>query len=44
VYEVEVVGHVKSLRQQFYAISVDRRIQHPAVMAIITAARKEVFS
>jgi LysR family transcriptional activator of nhaA len=44
VYDVEVVGHVKSVRQHFYAISVDRRIQHPAVMAIITAARKEVFS
>ena len=31
LYNVEVVGHVKTLRQQFYAISVDRRIQHPAV-------------
>lgn len=44
VYGVEVVGHVKSLRQHFYAISVDRRIQHPAVMAIVKAARREVFS
>jgi LysR family transcriptional regulator, transcriptional activator of nhaA len=43
LYNVEVVGHVKSLRQHFYAISVDRRIQHPAVMAIIKAARQEVF-
>ena len=44
LYNVEVVGHVKSLRQQFYAISVDRRIQHPAVLAIIKAARREIFS
>jgi LysR family transcriptional activator of nhaA len=43
LYDVEVVGHVKKLRQQFYAISVDRRIQHPAVMAIVAAARDEVF-
>jgi LysR family transcriptional regulator, transcriptional activator of nhaA len=43
-YNVEVVGRVKSVRQQFYAISVDRRIQHPAVMAIVTAARQEVFN
>jgi LysR family transcriptional activator of nhaA len=43
LYDVEVVGHVKKLRQQFYAISVDRRIQHPAVMAIVAAARGEVF-
>jgi LysR family transcriptional activator of nhaA len=40
---VEVVGHVKAIRQHFYAISVDRRIQHPAVVAIIKAARREVF-
>jgi LysR family transcriptional activator of nhaA len=43
LYKVEVVGHVKTLQQHFYAISVDRRVQHPAVTAIIEAARKEVF-
>ena len=42
-YNVQVVGRVKSVRQQFYAISVDRRIQHPAVMAIVKAARQEIF-
>jgi LysR family transcriptional activator of nhaA len=42
-YHVEVVGRVKAVRQQFYAISVDRRILHPAVAAIISAARNEVF-
>jgi LysR family transcriptional activator of nhaA len=42
-YKVDVVGHAKAVRQHFYAISVDRRIQHPAVMAIIKAAREEVF-
>ena len=44
VYGVDVVGHAKTLRQQFYLISVDRRIEHPAVMAIIKAARREVFA
>ena len=44
LYNVDVVGRVKGLRQHFYAISVDRRIQHPAVLAIIKAARREVFS
>jgi LysR family transcriptional regulator, transcriptional activator of nhaA len=43
-YHVQVVGRVKPVRQQFYAISVDRRIQHPAVMAIVTAARQEIFN
>ncbi len=42
-YHVQVVGRVKSVRQHFYAISVDRRIQHPAVIAIVTAARQEIF-
>jgi LysR family transcriptional regulator, transcriptional activator of nhaA len=43
-YHVEVVGRVKTVRQQFYAISVDRRIQHPAVLAIVNAARQEIFN
>jgi LysR family transcriptional activator of nhaA len=42
-YNVRVVGRVKSVRQQFYAISVDRRLHHPAVAAIVQAARHEVF-
>ena len=42
-YKVEVVGRLKAVRQQFYAISVDRRIQHPAVNAIVSAARQEIF-
>jgi LysR family transcriptional activator of nhaA len=43
LYHVEVVGHVRNIRQQFYAISVERRVQHPAVLAIIKAAQHEVF-
>ena len=42
-YHVEVVGRVKTVRQEFYAISTDRRVQHPAVMAIVKAARQEIF-
>ena len=37
------IGRMKSVRQQFYAISVDRRIQHPAVIAIVSAARQQIF-
>ncbi len=43
IYKLNVVGHVKSLRQHFYAISVGRRIHHPAVLAIIKAAQSKVF-
>ena len=42
-YNVQVVGHLPSVRQHFYAISVDRRIQHPAVAAIVEAARQAIF-
>lgn len=32
---VSLLGHVESIRENFYAISVERRLKHPAVMAII---------
>ena len=34
------VGSVPSVREQFYMISSDRKIQHPAVEAILAASRK----
>jgi LysR family transcriptional activator of nhaA len=37
---VEIVGRAPTLRQQFYAISVERKIRHPAVAAICDAARQ----
>jgi LysR family transcriptional activator of nhaA len=43
-YEVEVVGRVESIRQRFYAISVERRIRHPAVLAITERAKREIFA
>ena len=43
-YNVQVVGRVKQAQQQFYAISVDQRLHHPAVVAIVKAARQEIFS
>jgi len=42
-YEVEVVGRVPEVRERFYAISVERRVRHPAVMAIYQAAREQIF-
>jgi LysR family transcriptional activator of nhaA len=43
-YSVEVLGRVKEVRQAFYAISVERRLRHPAVVAIADNARKELFT
>jgi len=42
-YGVRVVGRVKTIRQQFYAISVDQRLHHPAVIAIVKVARQDLF-
>lgn len=42
-YGTEVVGRTLNLRQQFYAISGERKIKHPAVVAIREAARLLIF-
>lgn len=42
-YGVHVVGRIEATRQRFFAISVERRIKHPAVLAITEAARRKVF-
>jgi LysR family transcriptional activator of nhaA len=39
-YGVELVGPVEEVRERFYAISVERRIQNPAAVAICEAARE----
>ena len=39
MYGVSVVGRERSIRERFYAISVEKRIKHPAVIAITKAAR-----
>jgi len=43
-YRVRVVGRVGAVRQQFYAISVERKIKHPAVVAVCETARKDIFA
>lgn len=43
-YGVKVVGRSDDLVEEFYAISVERRITHPCVAAISQAARRKLFS
>ncbi len=43
-YHVQVVGRLDSVRQRFYAITVERRLKHPAVLAIIDKARHEILT
>ncbi len=42
-YRVEVIGRIPSLKQRFYAITVERRLKHPAVVAIFNSARKRLL-
>ena len=37
------VGGLKPLRARYYAITVERRLQHPAVAQIAGAAREKLF-
>ncbi len=41
-YRVQVVGRIKSVKVRFYAITVARRLQHPAVVAISESAQKKL--
>ncbi len=43
-YRVRVVGRIEEVREQYFAISVERRLKHPAVVAISNAAREELFA
>lgn len=44
VYKVNVIGRTDEVVERFYAISPERRLKHPAVVAITDAARTELFS
>lgn len=41
---VHLVGRTDQVRERYYAISVERRLKHPAVVAISNAARHEMFA
>lgn len=43
-YSVGVVGRAEALQERFYAISVQRRLKHPAVLAICESARAKLFA
>ena len=41
--ELELIGRTEAVRQSYYAITVDRRLRHPAVVAIAERARADLF-
>ncbi len=42
-YNVSVIGREPALRARFYAITVERRVKHPAVVSICTTAKERLF-
>jgi LysR family transcriptional activator of nhaA len=42
-HRVGVVGRTDEVKERFYAISLERRLRHPAVVAICEGARKDLF-
>ena len=43
-FGVEVIGRTDELVEEFFAVSIERRITHPCVVAITDAARAQLFT
>jgi LysR family transcriptional activator of nhaA len=42
-FTLQVLGRVETIRERYYAISTERKLKHPAVIAISEVARKQLF-
>lgn len=43
-FEVRILGELGGLEEAFYAITVERRLRHPAVLSISESARHRLFA
>ncbi|AMB87761.1 LysR family transcriptional regulator [Pseudomonas agarici] len=43
-YGVKLMGQTDAVSESFYAISVERKVKHPSILAITEGARRELFS
>ncbi|WP_460141252.1 transcriptional activator NhaR [Pseudomonas sp. S2_E01] len=43
-YGVELLGQTDAVTESFYAISVERKVKHPGIVAITEGARRELFT
>lgn len=44
MYRSTVIGRTTDISEQFYAISPERRLKHPAVIAVTNIAREDLFA
>jgi LysR family transcriptional activator of nhaA len=42
-YGVRVVGRTETVRERYYAITADRRLKHPGVLAVTSTGRSDLF-
>jgi LysR family transcriptional activator of nhaA len=42
-YEVTTIGHIDEVKEHFYAITVERKVKHPVVSAVMEATRESLF-
>ncbi len=42
-YRVQVIGRTDDVRERFYAVSAERKLKHPAVIAVSETARRKLF-
>ncbi|MBA1187660.1 transcriptional activator NhaR [Pseudomonas entomophila] len=42
--DVQLIGQTEAVRESFYAISVERKVKHPGILAITEGARRELFN
>jgi LysR family transcriptional activator of nhaA len=42
-YRLKVLGRIDALRERYYAVSGERKLKHPAVVAVLHAARELIF-
>jgi LysR family transcriptional activator of nhaA len=42
-FDVVPLGALDGIREQFFAVSVERRLRHPAVVAVTQTARNVLF-
>jgi LysR family transcriptional regulator, transcriptional activator of nhaA len=43
-YQATAIGRVEEVKEQFYAISVERRVTHPVVSVMLETARESLFT
>ena len=43
-YQATAIGRVDEVKEHFYAISVERRVLHPVVSAVLKTARESLFA